>query len=80
MSPHAGRTLKSWGPGVLGALLTAAIAILGAWVLLTSRVSALEIKADERKGDIQELKQDVREVRDLLLEHMGRGKQAREGR
>ncbi len=54
-----------------GAILTAAILALAAWVYtIGNRVTALET----RQEDIAEMRADIREIRNLILSHMEKTK------
>lgn len=55
-----------WGGVGIGVTVLGAIA---GWVLSTSsRVSALEVRAEERKDDIAEIRQNVADLHMLIVE------------
>jgi uncharacterized protein YqgV (UPF0045/DUF77 family) len=57
--------LSSWLP-----ILMALGAIIAAAMTFGSRVTALEVQVSERKEDIQEIRDDVKSIKQLLMEHV----------
>lgn len=54
-----------WAPFLLSVVIALASAA-GVWTALTARVAAAEVRVDERRGDIEQIRQDIREIRHLL--------------
>lgn len=68
MTDRSRNAVWVWGPPLLSALVVAGLALLGSWVLVNSRVAALEVRVDERKDDVTELRGDVKKVQDKVDE------------
>ncbi len=63
MSPQRREFLGRFLPPIITVAGSVVLAVLSAWVVMTSRVSALEVRVEDRKEDISEIRKDMREVR-----------------